>query len=206
VAKSIEKTSIYKIFLKGLLAILPLFITIYLVVKLGKWFESTFGVILRWILPVNWYIPGMGVVLGVILILLMGLFIQVWFVRKTWRWIESFLEKIPLVKEIYGSLKQLAQYLSGTQKSSSNQVVMVTIGDSDTRLLGLVTRSDFSDAPEGMGNNETVAVYLPWSYQVGGFTVYIPRSKIKPINMKTEEALRWAITGAVSAKEGDKNI
>jgi uncharacterized membrane protein len=191
--------NIYKIFLKGLLTILPLVVTVYLLVKLGRWLESIFAVILRFVLPAHWYIPGMGVVIGLVLVLFIGSVVEVWFARKIWSWIEEFFERIPLIKEIYGSLKQLVQYFSGGQKSGSSQVVMVNMGG-NMRFLGLVTRTDFSNAPAGMATDETVAVYLPWSYQTGGFTVYIPRSKVEPINMRAEEALRWAITAGVSTK------
>ena len=66
---------------------------------------------------------------------------------------------------------------------------MVTIGDDQTSLMGLMTRDDFSDLPEGIGDDETVAVYLPMSYQLGGFTVMVPKSKVRPVDMKVDQAM-----------------
>ncbi len=190
--------SIYSIFLKGLLAVLPLAITIYLFVWLMRGLESIFQAALRWLLPTGWYHPGMGVILGLGLIFLVGLLLKAWFVRKLWGWSEYLVEKIPLVNEIYGALKQVVQYVSGKQQSDNMIVVMVTIGDASTRFLGVVTRHDLSDAPHGINHDDTVAVFLPWSYQVGGFTVYVPKSKIQPVDMKTKDALRWALTAGLS--------
>jgi uncharacterized membrane protein len=81
-----------------------------------------------------------------------------------------------------------------------NQVVMVQIGDSRARVLGLVTREDFSDLPPGIGAKDSVAVYVPMSYQLGGFTTIVPRSAIQPVNMTMEEAMRFAVTAGLSKK------
>ena len=83
---------------------------------------------------------------------------------------------------------------------------MVTVLDENVRLMGLVTRETFDDLPDGIGDEQTVAVYLPMSYQLGGFTVMVPRSKIRPVEMKVDEALQFLLTAGVSAQEADKAI
>lgn len=189
--------SIYNIFLKGLLTILPLAVTIYLLIWLGQGLESILGGGLRYILPENWYLPGTGVVVGLVLVFLAGLLLQAVVVRKVWGWGEALLAKLPVISEVYSSLRQVLAYLSGSESPQTDQVVMLTLPGSAMRLIGLVTRDDFSDAPAGMGDDETVAVFLPWSYQLGGFTVYVPRSMTEPIDLSPQEAMRWALTGGV---------
>jgi uncharacterized membrane protein len=81
------------------------------------------------------------------------------------------------------------------------QVVMVTVGQPSVRLLGFVTREDFSDCPEGMGGEDKVAVYLPMSYQIGGYTVNVPRSCVEPIDMSFQDAMRYALTAGMAAAE-----
>jgi uncharacterized membrane protein len=76
---------------------------------------------------------------------------------------------------------------------------MVRYGDPPVRLLGLVTRSRVDYGPRD-ADAELVAVFLPWSYQVGGFTVYVPRSSIEELDLSREAALRLALTAGVSAE------
>jgi uncharacterized membrane protein len=79
----------------------------------------------------------------------------------------------------------------------------VTIGDTPLRLIGFITREDFGDLPVGIGGDDAVAVYLPMSYQIGGFTTMVPRSAVQPVDMSIEQAMRFAVTaGMGEVKEG----
>ncbi len=72
---------------------------------------------------------------------------------------------------------------------------------SEQKLLGLVTRQSFEDTPAGMGDEHSVAVYLPMSYQIGGFTLILPRDQIEPIDMSIEDGLRFALTAGVTVQD-----
>jgi uncharacterized membrane protein len=77
------------------------------------------------------------------------------------------------------------------------QVVAVTL-PGGMRLLGFLTRADFDDVPGVAGEGE-VAVYLPMSYQVGGFTVLLPRSAVTPVPMSREEAMKFILTAGLKS-------
>lgn len=64
--------------------------------------------------------------------------------------------------------------------------------------MGFVTRKDFSDLPKGIGTEETVAVYMPLSYQIGGHTLMVPRSALRGVDMSIEKAMRFILTGAMT--------
>jgi uncharacterized membrane protein len=192
-----------RIFLRGLLALLPLAVTVSLVVWLTRGMEFVFGFAVRQLIPDNWYVPGMGVLVGIGFVFMMGLLLEAWFIRKMWNWGESLFETMPLIRDIYGSLRRMVKYFGGEQQSGPSKAVTVTVGDPPVRLLGLVTLDDMRSAPSGLGDEDTVAVYLPMSYQMGGFTVYVPRSKIAPIDMSAKEALQWAVTAGVSSENGE---
>ena len=74
---------------------------------------------------------------------------------------------------------------------------MVDFPHLDVRVLGFVTRDEFSDMPENMVSTDSVAVYLPMSYQIGGYTVYVPRSRLTFIDMPREQAMRLAVTAGI---------
>jgi uncharacterized membrane protein len=97
----------------------------------------------------------------------------------------------------------MVKYFGGEQRSGPSKAVTIAVGDPPVRLLGLVTLDDMKSAPSGLGDEDTVAVYLPMSYQMGGFTVYVPRSKIAPVDMSAKEALQWAVTAGVSSEGGE---
>ncbi len=191
-----------RIFLKGLLALLPLAITVSLLVWLTRGLEHVFGFAVRQLIPDSWYLPGMGVFVGIGFIFMIGLLLEAWFIRKMWDWGESLLETMPLVRDVYGSLRRMVKYFAGEHQSGPSRAVTVTVGDSSVRLLGLVTLDNMSSAPSGLGGEDTVAVYLPMSYQMGGFTIYVPRSKIEPVDMSAKETLQWAVTAGVSSGDG----
>jgi len=196
---------VYRVFLKGLLAVLPLAVTGYLILWLATTFESLFKPLLTQLFPEGYYVPGMGVGMGLVGVFAVGLMLQAWFMQRLWRWGEKLLDRMPLVRQIYGALKQLVDYLGGDEQPGGSTVVMVRLGVPPVRLLGLVTRNDVDYGPQDT-EERLVAVFLPWSYQVGGFTVYVPHTAVEKLELTREEALRLAVTAGVSAenrKTGD---
>jgi len=196
---------IIKLFLRGLVAILPLGITIYILYLLGSAAETVLGNPIQHFLPEGLYVTGMGVIAGFLVILIVGVLLQAWFVRSLFRWGESLLQRVPLVKFLYKSIRDLMEFFDTSKKKKFSKVVMVTFAHTNARLLGLATREDFQRLPEGIGTEETIAVYLPMSYQMGGFTVMVPKSQIEQIDMSIEEAMRFCLTAALSTETGDES-
>ncbi len=191
--------SISSTFIKGLAAVLPAAITLYLLFWVGSTAEAVLGRILRQVLPEQWYVPGLGLVAGLLLVLAIGLMLNAYVVQQVWRTMEDrFLQRIPLVKTVYGAVQDLMAFFAKSEPETPSQVVMVTLGDTGFRVLGFVTRQDFSDAPPGLGDTDTVAVYLPMSYQIGGYTLLMPRSALQPLDMSIEDAMRFAVTAGMS--------
>jgi uncharacterized membrane protein len=190
-----------KLFLQGLIAILPIALTIYILYWLAVSAESMLGGFIKRLIPENWYLPGMGVAAGFVIILSVGILLRLWLFRKLFQWGEEILERLPIVKSLYGSIRDLMSFFDTSKKKDFNKVVMVNIVDENTRLMGLVTREDFSNMPDGISDGDKVAVYLPMSYQMGGFTVLVPKKNIQAIDMSIEEAMRFTLTAAVSTKK-----
>ena len=143
---------------------------------------------------------GMGLLAALALIFLIGLLMRAWLFRQLIKLGESILLKIPLIKVVYRSLKDLFGLFSDEKSSEALQVVTVQIPGTDMRLFGFLTRTDFSDMPKGVGNEDEVAVYLPMSYQVGGYTVMMPRNRVTPVPMSREEAMRFVLTAGLKTE------
>ncbi len=191
-----ELRVIGRIFITGLLTVLPLVITVYFAVWLLGIMENFFGKQVKWLLPEGWYRPGMGLVVAIIVVFGVGLLMHGYVFRRLFDTFEKLLLEIPLVRSVYGALRDLFG-LFAQHKDPALQVVVVSFAESGTRLLGFVTRADFDDAPKALARADEVAVYLPMSYQIGGYTVFVPKSCLTPVDMSREDAMKFILTAGL---------
>ena len=189
------------IFVQGLIALLPLAVTIVVCYWLGAGAERTLGIGIKWFLPESSYIPGMGVAAGLVLTLILGLLVNIWGMPQLIRLGEKAIGRIPLVKTIYGAMRDLLGFFAKADGIGAvNKVVVVSLPQTGVQLVGLMTREDFSDLPSGLGGEGLVAVYVPLSYQIGGSTIIVPRECVQPIDMRLEDAMRFVVTAGVQAE------
>jgi len=167
--------AIAKVFLAGLFTVLPIFATVYLIVWLFASTERFIGVQVRWLIPDEFYRYGMGIAAALVLIFLVGPLMRAWLFRELIGRAERFFLGIPPVRSIYAALRDPLGLLARHSDKLPMQVVPVEPPGAGMRLLGFVTRADFSDLPDGIGRDGEVAVYLPMSYMIGGYTVIVPR-------------------------------
>lgn len=192
-----------RIFLTGILTVLPVLATVYLLVWLFSTAESFLGRPLQWLIPAGQYRVGMGLAVGIVVIFVVGVLMRAYVVRRVFELTETVLLKVPLIKTIYAALRDFFGLFAGNDGEESLQVVRVQIPGTQMRLLGFVTRDAFSDLPEGIASDGDVAVYLPMSYQIGGYTIFMPRSQILPVNMSREAAMRFVLTAGLKSKSKD---
>jgi uncharacterized membrane protein len=190
-----------RIFLTGTLTVLPVLATLYLVVWLVTTAERFVGKQLMWLISDEYYRTGMGLLLALALIFVVGLLMHALLFRRVFGWAERLLMEIPLVRSVYGALKDLFGLFASHTEEAAMQVVAVQLPGTQMRALGFVARRDFSDLPAGVGGEGEVAVYLPMSYQIGGYTLFMPRSAAVPVDMSREDAMKFILTaGLKSAK------
>lgn len=188
-----------KIFLQGLAALLPIVLTVWILWWLATATEAFLGSIVQRAFPEIAYRTGLGIALGVLVVFGVGLLMNAWVTRRLMAAAEGLFERIPLVKTIYGSIRDLAKMLSPKGRGEQFQkVVSVAVAD-QVKVIGFVTREDFAGLPETLsGQRDLVSVYLPMSYQIGGYTAYLPRSAVEPLEMSVEDAMRFTLTAGMS--------
>ena len=194
-----NRRRITRTFITGMAAVLPILVTFALVMWMIGAAETMLGGLLRVLLPGESYRPGMGLIFTVVVIFVAGLLMQALFFRGVVRWMEEQLERIPLIKTVYGAVRDLTGFFSKEGKSQFGKVVMVQLPNLPFRLVGFITVDNL--AAVGMAQStdvDTVAVYLPMSYQIGGYTILLPRSCLVEVDMTFEEAMRFLITAGVS--------
>lgn len=194
------KPNLGRIFLTGLLTLIPAVATIYLLVWLIGGIDRMFGKPLRWLLPDEEYLAGMGILVAIALVFGVGLLMHDVLFRRLFRMAERAMLSVPLVRSIYGAVRDMIGLL-GDDKGPALQVVSLTVPGSDWRVLGFVMRSDFADLPAGVGGPSEVAVYLPMSYGIGGYTVIVPRAALTPVDMSREDAMKFILTAGLKTGE-----
>ncbi len=187
-----------RVFWNGLKALIPIGLVVAILVWIFQAIEAVFGTPLQWIIP-NYYFEGMGVLLCLILVFLVGWLLNIWLAQKIHEWIGHLLKKIPLVKTLYNGVIDLMAFFDKDKEKKMGYVVRVEL--SDMTMLGVVTREEFDDFPPDALPDPVVAVYLPMSYNIGGYTVFLPKSKLTPIDMKGQEAIMFCLTAGMKKVE-----
>jgi uncharacterized membrane protein len=190
--------SINRNILVGLVTILPIVLTVYLVYWLVVSTETVLGDMVRATLGEAWYRPGMGVVMGVVVAFVVGLLMRTLVAQRLFALAERTIERLPLVRSVYQSLRDLLEYFSPRRKKQFEQVVSVSLGDTGMQVIGLVTQSGPDKLPEGFGDADSVLVYFPMAYNIGGYAALMPRSAVRPLNVSLEEAMRFVLTAGVT--------
>lgn len=193
---------INQIFFKGLIVVLPITLTFYLLVWASYKVESLFGSFVEWVVGQWLYIPGLGIVVTLIFIFLVGLLVNNYITGRFFNWLTETLEKVPLIKVIYNPLKDLMALIPGrsSEKDKPQRVVLVPLEGMGVQALGLVTREELDEIP---GTN-LIPVYIPLSYMLGGITVLIERDKVKKVDIPVDQALKLSVTAWIKASEKDK--
>jgi len=191
--------------LRGLAAALPFALTIYFV----YWSISNIEWAMRRALETldmgGFYLPGMGVVVFVGLLLVLGLVARLLVFQSFLALLEQLFEQIPLIKSVYTALRDFMAFLAGENRASGEVVAIDIAGQ---RMLGIISDTD---PPRSLGKDadsgdDLVGVFLPMSYQLGGYTIYVPRSRLAAVDMDAESAMRYIMTagiGRASADSGD---
>lgn len=182
--------------LRGLITVIPVAATLYLVVWMAVSAEWLVGLAVRALVPDEWYWPGMGLALTLPLLYGIGWAVDHWLLRALIGATESLLSRTPLVNKVFHAIQDLITYFSRDRHHNFDQVVSMELAG--VTVLGLVTRHDLGDLPVGLRANDRLAVYIPGSYQIGGFTVNVPRERLTAVDMTVEDALRYAVTGGMS--------
>ena len=181
----------------GFITLLPVVLTIYLLVWLAVASEEVMGGGLQWLLPDLIYFPGLGMIVGVVLVFFVGLLMRAIFVRQLFAFGEEILYRLPLIKTVYRVMRDLFDFFS-PKKEGLGQVVIVNFNGME--MIGFITQEDTGRLPEELQNADSVLVYLPMSYMVGGFTLMVPRKDIKPSQMGMDEAMRFVLTAGIAGK------
>ncbi|MCB0408604.1 MAG: DUF502 domain-containing protein [Flavobacteriales bacterium] len=172
-------------FLQGLLYTLPIAATIYVVVEAI--------ILIDGIIPVKF--PGLGLLILILAITLVGFLGSTIIVQQFFS-LEKILDRIPLIKIIYTSVKDLLSAFVGKKKRFTKPVLVKMEGG--VERLGFVTQEDLTDI--GIPTTK-IGVYIPFSYAVTGNLIIVPRENVTPIDANSADIMKFVISGGVTELE-----
>ncbi len=173
-------------FLQGLLFLIPLFVTVYVI----YWIFIRIDGFLK--LPV----PGLGFIVTIVFITFIGFVASNFLTQRIVHLVDRIFTRLPLVKMIYTSIKDLVNAFVGDKKSFNRPVQVIIDRESNLRVLGFTTR----DSLDSIGIKESVAVYLPQSYNFAGNLVIVARELVIPLAADPGDVMKLIVSGGVSAK------
>lgn len=189
-------------FINGLLATLPISITIYVAWWIASQAEGVFGAPLRRWFGVRaddtgYYFYGLGLAVMIVFLISVGLFLEFYLGRLLMAWSESFLARIPGIKLLYSSVKEIIDFFNPEKRhGAGNYMVIITLMP-DVRLLGYVTRDTLKGLNGNLGDDDDVVVILPFCYQMGGNTIIVPRRLVRRVDLSFEEGMKLSLSGFV---------
>ncbi len=170
-------------FLRGLLFVVPFFLTGYIIILTVQFLDN--------IIPVN--IPGLGILVMLVFVTLVGYLTSIFITKSIFEELEKIVFKIPLVNILYTSIKDLMSAFVGDKKKF-NTPIIVKLSENISRL-GFMTQDDLNV----LGQQDLVAVYFPHSYNFSGNLFLVPRANVTRLkNVNSTEIMKFIVSGGVS--------
>ncbi|MGB5546412.1 MAG: DUF502 domain-containing protein [Polyangiales bacterium] len=178
-------------FAQGLLVLAPLAITVWVVVftitTLDRWLDTS--------------IPGLGIVIAAAGITVIGYLAGNVVGNKLFSWLESGMRRVPLIRILYNSLRDLFGAFVGS-KRKFDKPVAVEINPHGLKVLGFLTSEHFDD-PHLAGH---VSVYLPESYNFAGNLIVVPADRVHPLDADGAEFMAFIVSGGVTDMNAAKTV
>ncbi|UTW11351.1 DUF502 domain-containing protein [Marinobacterium rhizophilum] len=194
-------TYLMRLFFQGLLLLLPAVLTIYLVFLIFTALNETLfyavGALTGRLFPgveSGWLVTLTGIGVTFAVIILTGLVASNYLGKFLLGRIDALLDRIPLVKMLYSSLKDLFGAFLGDKKRFDTPVLVSVTPDDSVRLMGFVTQASMAD----FGLENDVAVYLPQSYNFAGNLIVVPKDRIQRLDVPAATVTAFLLSGGVS--------
>ncbi len=174
---------IIRSFLNGLLIVIPIGLTFYLIISLFNLLDGFF----------NFKQTGLGVLVTLTSITFVGYLASKFFAKPLFNLVEKVLTKAPFIRFIYSSIKDLMEAFVG-EKRKFNKPVLVKMGSDGVYKLGFLTENHL----ESIGMEGYSAVYLPHSYNISGNVYIIESNRIKELDVDATELMKFIVSGGVT--------
>lgn len=185
-----------KYFLQGLLYLVPIAVTLYVLITAFFWLDGLLRDIeLFQHEPYSRFsFPGMGLLVIVVIVTLVGFMGQRLVTTPISKAFNTMLKRAPLIKVIYTSVKDLLSAFVGKERKFEKPVLVTLDQNGILQRLGFITASDLAE----LGIKDKIAVYLPSSYGVLGELYIVPVENIQTIDANSADVMKFIVSGGVT--------
>jgi len=183
-----------KYFITGILVLLPLIITLYIVVFAFNLVDGRLRNLIYYY--TGYRIPGAGFLIFLLLIFLAGVFTQNVVGRQLLNWGEAVLRRIPVVKSIYSAIKQVMEVFAADRSEAFQKVVMVEYPRRGIYMLGFLT-GEAPVAVKQKAGQELLFVFVPATPPGHGYLLMLPRQDVLILDMSVEEGLKLVLSAGI---------
>ncbi|MBX2901997.1 MAG: DUF502 domain-containing protein [Chitinophagales bacterium] len=180
-------------FVRGLLLVAPVFVTFYAIWFMFSWLDNNVTDVTELIIGKR--IRGIGIAILFLLITFIGLLGSTVILQPLLVFIEDLLERTPLVKDIYGSMRDFIEAFLGNKAKFKHPVTVEVGKGTGIFRIGFITQKDLNSIKIA----DKVAVYLPFSYSIAGYVVLVNKEQVQPLEGVTPaEAMKFILSGGVT--------
>jgi uncharacterized membrane protein len=193
----------------GLIVLIPLVLTFWVIYSLAHFLDQVVLFLPYEYQPdhlVGFNIPGVGVILTIVSIFLVGLIANNFFGKRFISLYEIILDKLPFVKSIYGGIKQVSDTLFSNNSNAFSKAVLIEFPDAKNYTFAFIT-GETDERISKILKGKYVNVYVPTTPNpTSGYTLMVPRNKIKEIDVSVDQALKYVISmGVVPPKSNTRS-
>ena len=180
-------------FLQGLLFITPIAVTIFAVVWFVNLVDDLFNPWLEELIP--FHIPGLGILISFVFLAMIGYIVSNLISISALSWFEKMMNRAPLVKVIYFSVKDILNVFFKKEDELGQPVKVMVQENPRQYRLGFVS----GDGLDKLGMDDSqLAVYLPFSYGIMGMLVYVEKQHVEYLDMKAADVMKLIVSGGMT--------
>ena len=186
-------------FITGFIVLVPVLLTIYVLAMLFRFVDNILGRFLNIYLNniLGFYIPGLGLLLFLVIIVLVGFLAGRFLGNKIFPRIEKWFLGLPLINKIYPTFKQIILFVLAQKEFGFKKVVLVEYPSKGIWSLGFLTNEEFKKMTEVVGKN-MAPVFIPSSPNpLTGYVIFLPKEELKFLDIPISDALKIIISGGV---------
>jgi uncharacterized membrane protein len=189
-------------FFRGLITLLPLLITLWLLFFFYNFLDGILGNIIT--VFVGHHIPGLGFALIIALILIVGAIAPHFIGERLIKWGDRVMKQVPIVKSIYSSVKQINDVLFMERDSAAfNRACLIEYPRKGIWSIGFVTSDAAKEIESKAGQNKMINVFIANTpTPATGFLIVVPTSEVQLLDMKIDDAFKYVISGGVLKPKG----
>lgn len=145
-------------------------------------------------LPGLGVVPGVGFVATILLLILIGFLVSNFLTKKIFIWLDKIINRLPLVKLLYGSVKDLLNAFVGDKKSFNKPVLVKLSAESYAHVMGFITCESLCN----FGLDDYISVYVPQSYNFAGQLLIFPHCQVQPLDTNSADMMTFIVSGGVA--------